>query len=355
MKKYMDLEAMANANCSNVLDIIQKNGPLSRGEITKLSGLSWGGMTKIVNKLLENGYIVEGTLDKNPAGGRTPHALRVNTERNFVIGLDINKTGLKAIVSDLTGKTRKSFFKETNAESREGFLAEITGFISGIFRCFAPGAILSIGVAMQGIVDSEKGISVRFPDIGDWQKVPLKALLEERFGVSVFLEHDPDCLLYPHLKYGLRENTVLLRIDRSIGMAAAIDGRIIKGTGIFEIAHNTVIPNGAPCRCGCRGCIEAYIRPCIAADGSLDAEKTGELMLPLAITVKNLAGVFCAGRVILTGTLMEHDAAFREPLREAMAQLRCEVRTEFAPTSDLAVQGAALIAVDKAINSLFIS
>ena len=59
MKKYINLEDMTNTYCSNILDVIQKSGTVSRRQITDLTGLSWGGMTKIVNKLLENGYFVE--------------------------------------------------------------------------------------------------------------------------------------------------------------------------------------------------------------------------------------------------------------------------------------------------------
>lgn len=351
MKKYMDLEDMANVNCSNVLNIIQKNGTVSRNEITQISGLSWGGMTKIVNKLLEHEYITEVKLKQNAASGRTPRVLSVNTVKNFVIGLDINKTGLKAIVSDLTGKTLRDFSRAVTATCREQFLSEIIDFISDIFSCFEKDTIISMGIAMQGTVDCQKGISVKFPDMEDWAFVPLKGILEERFGVSVFVEHDPDCLLYPHIMHKTRENTVLLRIDQSIGMAVAIDGKIIKGTGIFEIAHNTVIPNGKECHCGCPGCMEAYIRPCMIHDTPIPSA-IEELLLPLALTVKNMSGIFHADKVILTGALMEHHDLFKHKLRDILADLRCQVNVVFSEVSDFAVQGAALIAVDKSINSL---
>ena len=96
MKKYINLEDMANQNGASVLNVIQKNTNISRRHITELTGLSWGGMTKIVNKLLEGGYIIEKKQDSSHKSGRIPSIISINNEKNFVIGLDINKTGLKS-------------------------------------------------------------------------------------------------------------------------------------------------------------------------------------------------------------------------------------------------------------------
>lgn len=353
MKKYINIDDMVNVNCSNVLDIIQKNEPVSRKEITQLSGLSWGGMTKIVNKLLENGYITEEKAKSASASGRTPSVLQVNTEKNFVIGLDINKTGLNATVMDLAGKSLKSFSADVSAKARESFISEIIAFVSDIFTVFGANSIISIGVAMQGIVDCNQGISVRFPDIKDWNNVPIKEILENRFNVKAFIEHDPDCLLYPHLDYRKAENTILLRIDKSIGMAVAIGGKVLKGVGILEIAHNTVIPNGKKCTCGANGCLEAYVSPCIE-NGRTNSEAINDLIMPLCITIKSMTSVFNADKVILTGALMEHRNEFSEQIISCLKNLKCAADVEFANISDYAIRGAALIAVNKTITSLII-
>ena len=351
MKKYIDLEDMVNVNCSNVLDIIQKNGAVSRKEITDISGLSWGGMTKIVNKLLENEYITEEKLKNTSSSGRTPGVLTVNTKKNFVVGLDVNKTGLKAIVTDLTGKILKSYGAPVSASEKDSLLEEICDFTARVFSDFEKGIIVSMGVAMQGVVDSKRGISVKFPKTDNWDNVPVKEFLEEKFGVNVFVEHDPDCLLYSQMKDGQKENAVLFRMDRSIGMAAAIGGRIIKGKGIFEIAHSIVVPGGAECSCGMRGCLEAYIRPCVC-EGKLDTVAVDRLMMPLAVTVRNMSAVFNADRFILTGSLAEYHNLFKDKLYNALEDVGSDVKPEFLPLEDYAVKGAALIAVNKTINSL---
>lgn len=351
MKQYIDLDGMVNANSAYVLSIIQKSGGISRKQISQLSGLSWGGMTKIVNRLLENGYIVEEKGTDPAAAGRTPHVLRINTAKNFIVGLDINKTGFRAIVMDLAGNVLDSFSLSTQAKTAQELLGECTAFLASILRQYEPGAIVAAGIAMQGIVDAQNGISVRFPGIADWKNVPLKEIWESQFQISVYIEHDPDCLLYPHLSPESSENVLLLRIDRSIGAAVSLAGKVFKGTGILEIAHNIVIPMGKQCACGARGCLEAYISPCLK-DDTVDTQAIAEIALPLAAAVKNLSTVFCADKVILTGALIRHRHFFDQALSAYLEELQCHCEVTFLEKCDSAAPGAAMIAAARWIDAL---
>lgn len=352
MKKYINLEDMTNTNCSNVLDVIQKNGMISRREITDETGLSWGGMTKIVNKLLENGYIVEQKQKSTAQSGRTPSVISVNTQTNFVIGLDINKTGLKALVMNLSGEILKEYKAPVPEGGKEKMLEGIMAFVDVIFRDFKREDIITIGVAMQGIVNAKTGVSVKFPDAADWNNVPLGDILRERFDVNVFVEHDPDCMLYPFLK-NKAENFLLLRIDKSIGMAVSVKNKILKDEGILEVAHTVAVPGGKACVCGLRGCAEAYVAPCIE-NGVPDEKAIAEFVPVLAVIMKNMTAVFHADTVILTGELMKYRALFADALADALRSVRCEAETVFSDDDNAAVYGAALLAVRKSINSLSI-
>ncbi|MBQ7096485.1 MAG: ROK family transcriptional regulator [Clostridia bacterium] len=353
MKKYLALEDMVNTNCAMVLDIIQKKGTVSRKEITEISELSWGGMTKIVNKLLEKGYIIETKSDKGTTSGRTPTFLSVNTSRNFIIGLDINLTGLNAIVINMAGTVLENISAPAPQKNYAEFLSGIIDFIREITEQFEENSIISLGIAMQGIVDHKNGISVKFPGVEGWENVPLRYILEKTFGINVFLEHDPDCLLYSHLQYDKKENITLLRIDKSIGMAVALYGKMIKGEGVFEIAHNIVVPNGKHCICGQNGCLQAYISPCMKENIVCESE-TEMLVEPLAITIKNLSNILCSDKIILTGTLMKHKHLFEQQLDYRLKKLACNTHIEFSEISGYAERGAALIALHKSINSLII-
>ena len=352
MKRYIGLEEMSKANCASVLNIIQHYGEISRKEISDITSLSWGGMIKIVNKLFENGYIVEDKSEKQPGQGRTPNLIRINKSRNFVIGLDVNRMGLSAYVMNLAGDILKEYAEEGAFDCKDHLLDAILSFVGKIVAEYQEFYILAIGVAMQGILDIEKGVSIRFPHCSDWECVPIRDILKEKFDVEVFVEHDPNCVLYSAMREE-DENTLLMRIDSSVGMAVSVGGKILRGNGLLEVAHQVVVPNGKVCKCGHRGCLEAYIAPCFIKK-EVNMAAVGEMIQPLAVFMQNMYHLFASEKIILTGNLMKHHAHFEKDLL-ALFYSYCDqkaVSVEFVDETNRAVHGAALIALYGAIDQI---
>ena len=353
VKKYIGLEDMSHVNCSNVLQVIRNHGEVSRKQIVDITGLSWGGMTKIVNRLFENEYIVE-EKSKNLAGsGRIPNVIRMNQEKHFVLGVDINKTGLRAYVTDLSGDLKQEYFVSNVFENKKQLLGNIINFLELVFNDFKKNGIHAIGIAMQGSVDVEQGISIRFPECKDWKNVPLAEILKENFQTNVYLEHDPDCMLYSNLSMEDSKNLVLFRVDHSIGMAVSVNGTILRGNGILEVAHHIAVPGGKACKCGRKGCLEAYIAPCIKGKG-VDRASVKDMIYPLAVTLYNMVGIFCADTIILTGELMKYHNEFEEELLFLLQKLMQEktIKVKFEDDTRSAVKGAAFIAMQRAIDTI---
>ncbi len=353
MKKYLGLEEMSNVNCSTVLNVIRNCGESSRKQITDITGLSWGGMTKIVNKLFEHGYLEEDKCVKGAASGRTPGMLRLCRTHNFVIGLDINRVGFSAFVMNLAGELQKEYAAEVTFGNKEELLKAIIDFTGSIVNEFREKNILAIGVAMQGILDVENGISVKFPQCPDWENVPIKAILEEEFCFPIFVEHDPNCILYSNMHDEESENMLLFRIDNSIGMAVSINGEILRGNGLLEVAHCIVVPQDKQCQCGQKGCLEAYVAPCLSKDG-VNKQAVCELIEPLAVFMSNMVHVFHADTIILTGRLARYHEVFEKELLETFHRICAgdEISLKFVEEAQLAVNGAALIAVQGAIDGV---
>lgn len=353
LKRYIGLEDMSNVNCSSVLRVIQHHGGLSRRQIADITGLSWGGMTKIVNKLFEHGYLVEEKKEAAAGNGRIPGVISINGERHFVAGADFNTTGLSAYVTDLSGNVKKEYAGTNHFEDRDELLENLFRFLEQIFEDFGTDAIQVIGIAMQGRVDAKKGLSVCFPGCVGWKDVPVADMIREKFSVEAYLEHDPDCMLLSGLENEGGENQILFRIDQSVGMAVSLQGRILRGRGLLEVAHGIVIPGGKPCRCGLSGCLEAYIAPCIREAGP-DKGAIEEMIRPLALTVHNMAGVFRADTVILTGALVGYHGMFEEQLLSELKALKVDetVTIKFVDDAGLAVRGAALFAAERAIDGI---
>lgn len=353
MKKYIGLEDMSKVNCSSVLNVIREAKEISRKEISDITGLSWGGMTKIVNKLFEKGYIKEEKNTAATGAGRTPGVITICKDYNVVIGLDINREGLMGCVLNLAGDVLKEYSGRINFNTKDELLKSILSFTSLVVKENNKKNILAIGVAMQGIVDSGKGISIKFPGCSDWENVPIQEILGSHFYYPVFVEHDPNCMLYSAVYNHPTENSVLFRMDRSIGMAVTIDGKILEGNGLLEVAHSIVVPGGKECVCGKRGCVESYIGSCLG-DGKLKEEALQEMIKIMPVVMYNMVQMFHATKIILTGKLVEYKDKFEKALLEEFSNY-CDlekIKVEFMEETKKAVYGAAMIAVRGAIDSI---
>jgi predicted NBD/HSP70 family sugar kinase len=120
--------------------------------------------------------------------------------------------------------------------------------------------LLGIGLATPGLVDPHNGIILRSVNL-DWVNLPLRDLLEERFGHPVHIANDSHMAALAEYTYGDEpdsDNLIVLRVGRGIGAGIILGGRLFYGDGFGagEIGHVVVDPAGQVCSCGNRGCLE---------------------------------------------------------------------------------------------------
>jgi predicted NBD/HSP70 family sugar kinase len=124
------------------------------------------------------------------------------------------------------------------------------------------------------------------PDVGDvvahvlgWDNIRLGGQLRRATGVPVLIENDVKSLAVAERLFGRgreRKSFALVTIGRGVGFASVVDGALRRGAhgGAGEIGHVVVANNGAPCACGSRGCLEAYV----GVDGLIAAGKSAGLL-----------------------------------------------------------------------------
>jgi len=282
---------MRNSNMLTILKCIKEYGPLTKRDIQNKTGLSWGAISNITNDLLKKRIIYEFKLSESLVG-RTPSQLEINDKENLIIGIDINIEGLTAVLTDLKSRILKNIKVRIKNDSKEEIITQAKQLIysimqeSGVQRY----NILGIGVAMQGAVDIEKGISIFSPHFTDWTNVPVKGILEKEFGLPVYVEHDPNCMAMSEKWLGYAKdskNFLFIRLSMGIGMSIIINGDIYRGAdgSAGEFGHITMNPNGSRCYCGNYGCLESY------ASGRSILQKAEEgLKLGRTNVLKTLAG-----------------------------------------------------------------
>jgi glucokinase len=124
------------------------------------------------------------------------------------------------------------------------------------------GAAVGVGVAAPGFIDVSQSTVYYTPNI-PWRNEPLRALLAERIHIPITIDNDANAAGWAEFRFGagrLASDMTMLTIGTGVGGAIVTQDRLFRGgfgTG-GELGHVRLIPDGLPCGCGARGCIEQY-------------------------------------------------------------------------------------------------
>ena len=228
-----------------VLSEIKYNGPISKRELQDKTGFSWGKISFISNLLLNEGYVM--TVGKQETiVGRKPEELDINITDNYIIGIDFYNDGVLTVVCDLKGRVINKYQADFAKQDYDTAVETMFSLVKKAIYDNPQRKIIEISVAMQGDVDTEKGITKGMRAIEGWRNVPVSQLLYDKFKIPALLLHDPDCLLYAERFYGsLRDdnvqNVALLRLDhQGIGIAALLDGEMFTGVNARKCEIGTI-------------------------------------------------------------------------------------------------------------------
>lgn len=219
--------------------------------------------------------------------------------KTHVVGIDIGGTKLATVVADRTGhilgKVRKPTLAERGPEYALDLLFDMvreTVSLAGLEQ----GAISAIGVSCGGPLDTKTGIVYSPPNLPGWDALPLKTKLESEFQVPVTIENDANASALAEYRFGGGRGykaVLYMTMSTGIGGGIVIDGHIYRGANdsAGEVGHQILLPDGPPCGCGKRGCLEALCSgPAIArrAQAAIQAQITKAKTS--ATTLLNLAG-----------------------------------------------------------------
>jgi glucokinase len=156
-------------------------------------------------------------------------------------------------------------FSQTEAltEAHRGPSA-VLDTIQTAIRSLASGRdeIASIGVACAGQIDPDTGAVVYAANLG-WRNVALARALTDAFGVPVIVENDVRAAAWGEYRFGAHctvGSLLAVFVGTGIGSGVVLDGRLWRGAAnaAGELGHTQVVPDGLPCPCGGRGCLEQY-------------------------------------------------------------------------------------------------
>ena len=268
MSIFVRPDDVRRQNQFGVLMALRRNGNLSRTELSAATGLSASTVTVITNSLMERGVLTAEQVGEptGPRRGRPQIRLLPNPRYASIAVMRLALNQISADIYDYSGALLGS---RTETVKTRGMTADelIHSMVDTLRllldeQCSEIGPLARISVGVEGIVDGDGKIFLSSPVI-DVGNIPIGAALEREFGAPAELANECNMIAEALRwrapdRYGPNFAAVLMTIG--IGMGLYLNGRLFSGiaSSAVEFGHMCYKPGGALCRCGRRGCIEAY-------------------------------------------------------------------------------------------------
>jgi N-acetylglucosamine repressor len=248
-----------------ILNIVRMHEPISKQNIARELFVNLTTITLLVNELKEKHKLLIEAGEDVSKGGRRPKLYSINKEKGVVLGVDIGGDNIRVILIDITGNIIASITSKTDVKSNGWeLLNELSNMIKKFIRDskLPESKITGIGLSISGVIDAHSGKSIFCPNINGLNDFPLKAFLEEKTKLPVFIDESVRCMALAEKHYGVAkdyDNFIFVSLGKGIGIGIYANGKIYRGsTGLSgELGHITVSENGPICNCGNRGCLEA--------------------------------------------------------------------------------------------------
>lgn len=265
-----------------VFERVRAAGQIARVQVAKDLGVSPASVTTLTSELIEAGLIVEiaAVRETDSGRGRPTVALGVRGGAHLVAGLKVSDRDMSAVIVDFAGKLLVSHHVERPPSALEpgALLAAIEDLVDTVTGMIGAerSALSAVGIGMPGYLEANTG-RVIWSSVLTERSYPLAAMAGARLGVPVQIDNDANLCAMAELWFGAgrgRSDFAVVTIEHGLGMGMVLNHRIYRGAlGVgMELGHTKVQLDGALCRCGQRGCLEAYV-----ADYALVREATTAL------------------------------------------------------------------------------
>jgi predicted NBD/HSP70 family sugar kinase len=292
MRRGTNLPRVGGYNRAVIMEAIRCGDGVSRADVASRTGLTPQTVSTVVRALLADGLVVEtGSLPSN--GGRSGTALSLNAGSRYAVGVHLDPGSTVAVLVDLAGRiVAQERDRLPVPQPPDTFAERLAGTVDRLVTAagVARDRLLGVGLAVPGPIDPERQLVVFPPNLAGWSEVPLPTVLGEKTGLPVVMDNDATAAAIgerwvggPHRVGSL----LFVYLGTGIGAGIALGDGIQHGDSgnAGEIGHLVVVPDGNPCRCGARGCLEAHCAPPAVVAGHVrrhGPEEAARLGLSLA-------------------------------------------------------------------------
>jgi len=257
------------------------SGTLSCADLSERIGKSIPLTMKILNELIEEGYVKESGYAPS-SGGRRPVMYSIKPDTIYILSVAMDQLVTRISLMDIhnnhvVGVEKFELPLQKNISALSSLAERMEEVIgkSGIDK----NKIIGAGIGMPGFIDFKKGINYSYLDAED---KTVTQYLSDRLGLPVYIDNDSSLIALAEFRFGAarhQKNAMVLNISWGIGLGMILNGELFRGHNGFagEFSHMSLFNNNKLCVCGKAGCLETEASLLVVIEKASEGLKTGRL------------------------------------------------------------------------------
>lgn len=392
-------------NISIIFNYIRENGPIPRIKISNDLKISPSAVSRVIDKLIREGYIIEVGKMKTK-GGKRPTLIEIKQDRGYVVGIDLGKEKLKFVLANFNGEVIDIYrgFQILNDKNiARKVIDEVRKILVRHEQHYSikKNELRAICIGIPADIDKESGKIISAPLYGEWKDLNFKQIIESEFNIPVYVENDVNLSALGEKHYGKGKNFkdfIFVEISNGIGAGIITDNQLFRGSvgSAGEIGFTVISTENLGFKVRNKGFLEEFasvqsikkkaikeikngrktiiteivkndinkIEPCTIFEAAMQGDRLAgsiinEMVSFLSIGIINLILILNPQCIVLGGdlcTLPDVDKLFLEPIKE---KIKSSVPFEIPEVElsslgeDAGILGASFNAIDSLLMDKF--
>lgn len=249
-------------NQNAILQLVHRQGPISRSDIAVKLSLSPAAVTNITNDLIGKNLIYEARQAEPGGVGRRAILLEVDYDHAVVAGVKVSNAGVTCAATNLNAEVTRIQTHALADTEPDTVLDVIAKALFSLSHELGR-QLEAIGINLPGIVDPDHK-TIRYSPLLGWEQVPFGQRLEERLSLPVLVENDVNALAHAHAWFGHglnHDSFLVVTLGRGVGLGIVLNGKVYRGPhgGAGEFGHIVLDQQGPDRPHSKRGTVEAHL------------------------------------------------------------------------------------------------
>lgn len=254
---------------------------LSCAELSELFDKSIPSITKAVNELMSEGFVVEQGYAPS-SGGRRPLLYSIKPDAMYILAVAMDQLSTRIQLLDLFNHPVADALildlkLQDNNEALRILVKSINTYIAN--TNVSKDKVAGIGIGMPGFINVVQGINYTYLNAGGKS---LTHYLREQTGLPVYIDNDSSLIALAEQKFGIakaQQNVMVINLGWGIGLGMIVNGEIFRGHNGFagELSHIPLSDDDALCACGKRGCLETVASMLVVSEKAIEGIKNGRV------------------------------------------------------------------------------